>query len=85
MSTTIFDSFTGVPYSPLMSPAEEVRALRNVLGENTATFGARWRRSGRTIEDWEQGRSEPDGFVLDAIRKLAARRGLTKTRTKTAK
>jgi transcriptional regulator with XRE-family HTH domain len=53
--------------------ADEVRALRTALDETTARFAKRWHRSGRTIEDWEQGRSEPDGFVLDAMRKLAAR------------
>ncbi len=58
---------------PRMTIAEEIRALRAALQENTETFGARWHRSKRTIEDWEQGRSEPDGFVLDGIRKLAAR------------
>jgi DNA-binding transcriptional regulator YiaG len=53
--------------------AEEVRALRAALKENTTIFAARWFKSPRTIEDWEQGRSEPDAFVLDGIRKLAAR------------
>jgi DNA-binding transcriptional regulator YiaG len=53
--------------------AEEVRALRAALHENTATFGARWQKSGRSIEGWEQGRTTPDPFVLEAIRKLAAR------------
>jgi DNA-binding transcriptional regulator YiaG len=57
-----------------MTTAEEVRALRAALHENTATFGARWLKSGRTIEAWEQGRSVPDAFVLEGIRKLAARR-----------
>lgn len=56
-----------------MAIADEVRTLRAALEEDTATFGARWRRSGRTIEGWEQGRREPDAFALDAIRKLAAR------------
>jgi len=54
--------------------ADEVRALRTALQENTATFAARWHRSSRTVEDWEQGRSQPDGFVLEAMRALAARR-----------
>jgi DNA-binding transcriptional regulator YiaG len=58
-----------------MTIAEEVRALRALLQENAATFGARWQKSGRTIENWEQGRTEPDAFVLENIRKLAARRG----------
>lgn len=54
-----------------MTVREEIRALRAALGETTTTFAARWRRSRRTIEDWEQGRVQPDAFVLDAIRALA--------------
>jgi len=57
-----------------MTIAEEVRALRAALAENTTTFGARWRKSGRTIESWEQGIRVPDAFVLAALRALAARR-----------
>jgi DNA-binding transcriptional regulator YiaG len=57
-----------------MAITEEVRALRAALEEDTATFAARWHRSARTIEGWEQGRRAPDAFTLDAIRKLAARR-----------
>lgn len=56
-----------------MTLAEEVRALRAALGEDTATFGARFRKSGRSIEDWEQGRRAPDAFVVDALRALAAK------------
>jgi DNA-binding transcriptional regulator YiaG len=56
-----------------MTIAEEVRALRAALGEDTATFAARWRRSKRTVEDWEQGRRRPDAFALDGIRQLADR------------
>jgi DNA-binding transcriptional regulator YiaG len=62
--------------------AEEVRALRAALEENTATFAARWHRSKRTVEDWEQGRYHPDAFVLENMRTLAARR---KKSTKHAK
>jgi DNA-binding transcriptional regulator YiaG len=57
-----------------MTIAEEVRTLRARLGEDTATFGARWHKSSRTVEGWEQGRRAPDAFVLDGMRKLAARR-----------
>jgi DNA-binding transcriptional regulator YiaG len=57
-----------------MTIAEEVRTLRAALAEDTASFAARWRRSGRTVEDWEQGRREPDAFVLENLRALAARR-----------
>ncbi len=56
-----------------MTIAEEVRALRAALGENTETFAARWRRSGRTVETWEQGKRQPDPLVLDGLRALAAR------------
>jgi DNA-binding transcriptional regulator YiaG len=70
-----------------MPPAEDVptliRELRAQLGEDVATFGARWHRSGRTVENWEQGRP-PDALALDGIRKLAARRS-TNTSTKKTK
>jgi DNA-binding transcriptional regulator YiaG len=56
-----------------MTIAEEVRSLRAALDEDTATFAARWHRSSRTIENWEQGRAEPDAFVVANMRKLAAR------------
>ena len=55
-----------------MSIANEIRALRQALQEDTVTFGQRWHRSGRTIEDWEQDRRHPDAFTLAAIRTLAA-------------
>jgi len=58
---------------PGMTIADEVRALRALLGENTATFGARWHRSGRTVETWEQGKRRPDALALDGMRALAAR------------
>lgn len=65
-----------------MSIAEEVRALRAALEEDTATFGQRWHKSGRTVENWEQDRGKPDAFVLEAIRTLARRRtGAKKRRT----
>ena len=57
-----------------MTIADEVRALRALLDEDRATFGARWRRTGRTVETWEQGLRRPDPLVLDSIRTLAARR-----------
>lgn len=56
-----------------MTIAQEVKTLRAALGENTATFGARWHRSGRTVETWEQGTRQPDPLVLEGMRALAAR------------
>lgn len=35
---------------------ERIRALRRALEENAETFGAAVGRSGRAVEDWEQGR-----------------------------
>ena len=65
-----------------MTIADEVRALRAALGEDTATFAARWRCSARTGEGWEQGRRQPDALALDGMRKLAARRKKTNAREK---
>jgi hypothetical protein len=60
-----------------MTICDDVRALRARLGEDTTTFGARWHRSGRTVEQWEQGRRRPDPLVIEGIREglasLAAR------------
>lgn len=68
-----------------MTIAQEVRALRTALGENTATFGARWHRSGRTVETWEQGSRQPDALALDGIRALAARTKKATAKKKHAK
>lgn len=59
---------------PLTAIALEIRALRAALDEDTETFAGRWHKSGRTIENWEQGRGKPDAFVLDAMRTLARRK-----------
>jgi len=56
-----------------MTIADEVRALRATLREDTASFAARFARSSRTVEDWEQGRRRPDALALRLIRELAAR------------
>jgi DNA-binding transcriptional regulator YiaG len=59
----------------------QVKRLREQLGENTATFAARFARSSRTIEDWEQGRRVPDALCqrlldeLDTITGLEAEAG----------
>lgn len=45
---------------------DDIRQLRDQLGEDVATFGARFVRSGRTVEDWEQGRRTP-GALVEAI------------------
>ena len=57
-----------------MAIAEEVRALRAALREDTETFGRRWQKSGRTVEGWEQGHRAPDALVRGLMRRLAAKR-----------
>jgi DNA-binding transcriptional regulator YiaG len=57
-----------------MRIADEVKALRSALEEDTATFGARFMKSGRTVEGWEQGHRTPDPMIVAAIRALADRR-----------
>lgn len=59
-----------------MTAAALVRALRADLGEDTTTFGKRWQKSKRTIENWEQGRRMPDAFVLKQMHQQARRRGV---------
>jgi DNA-binding transcriptional regulator YiaG len=66
-----------------MTIAKEVKALRAALGESAATFAARWHRSPRTVETWEQGTRQPDPLVLEGMRALAAR--TTKARAKKAR
>lgn len=52
---------------------DSIRSLRLSLGEDTDTFGARFLRSGRTVEDWEQGRRHPDALALKQIQSLGVR------------
>jgi len=66
-----------------MTIPQEVRALRRALGENCRTFGARFYRSGRSVEDWESGRRHPDPLALEAMRNLAARQAVAQKRMKT--
>jgi putative transcriptional regulator len=40
---------------------QEIRHIRRYLGLNAADFGALVGVSGRTVEDWEQGRRKPSG------------------------
>jgi DNA-binding transcriptional regulator YiaG len=59
-----------VPTSDSTWPPERIQALRHALDEDTAAFGARFARSGRTVEDWEQGRRNPDGLVQRELDRL---------------
>lgn len=52
---------------------ERIVSLRLKLKESVDEFGARFGRSGRTVEDWEQGRRNPDVMVLLAMERLEKR------------
>lgn len=54
-----------------MSPAT-IRRLRRAANEDTKTFGARFLRSPRSVEDWEQGRRVPDKLAQVLLEQLAA-------------
>lgn len=49
----------------------QIQALRHALGEDVTTFGARFHRSGRTIQGWESDRFKPDGLALDKLADIA--------------
>lgn len=53
-----------------LTPAQ-IRALRKALGESTTAFGARFARSRRAVEDWEQGRRVPDALVQQLMAALS--------------
>jgi DNA-binding transcriptional regulator YiaG len=61
-----------VPRKTAKWTPERIQALRHALKESTETFGQRFARSGRTVEDWEQGRSRPDAFIQRALDQLEA-------------
>jgi putative transcriptional regulator len=42
----------------------DVRAIRTKLGLSQSEFSAHYRISLRTLQQWEQGRREPEGAVL---------------------
>ena len=52
-----------------MTPTQ-IRALRARLGLNTAAFGALIGVSGRTVEDWEQGRRTPSAPAVILMNRL---------------
>jgi len=52
-----------------MTPTQ-IRALRKRLGLNCEQFGALVGVSGRTVEDWEQGRRTPGGPAVMIMQSL---------------
>ena len=57
-----------------MTPAK-IQTLRRRLEETTAQFGARFKRTGRAVENWEQGRRKPDPLALSMLKELALANG----------
>ena len=53
-----------------------IQKLRRALDESTTDFGARFGRSRRAIEEWEQGRRAPNPFVRLQLDELTRRRRL---------
>jgi DNA-binding transcriptional regulator YiaG len=43
---------------------DQIRLLREKMKLSVDDFGAKFERSGRTVEDWEQGRRKPDRLVV---------------------
>ena len=50
---------------------EQIQELRHKLGDSVEAFGKRFHRCVGTVNDWEQGRRNPDKMVLAAMRMLA--------------
>jgi integrase len=63
------------PVTPAAATPTAIQALRHALGESVATFGARFARSGRVVEDWEQGKRTPNALVVFVLETLAAKMG----------
>lgn len=60
-----------------MTTPDTIRTLRQSLGLNTRDFGELVGKSGRTVEDWEQGRRVPDLTVMILLGTLGKRRKAT--------
>ena len=52
---------------PLALSSSRIRATRRKLGLSRAVFARRLRVSTRTLENWEQGRSEPNAQAAALI------------------
>jgi len=69
------------PLVPTHTPRTDITELRKARQETTAQFGQHFARSGRTIEDWEQGRRTPDrlcerilaGLKADLVQQVGQR------------
>ncbi len=57
---------------PLAVSGSRIRATRRKLGLSRAVFARRLRVSTRTLENWEQGRSEPNAQAAALILMVGA-------------
>jgi putative transcriptional regulator len=58
----------------MMTIAEQIKTARQRAGLSQAQAARAWGVSLRTLQEWEQGRSEPRGGTWETLRaKLAAR------------
>ena len=51
----------GASFQRVSLTPDEVRAIRRKSGLSQAAFAARYGLNLRTLQDWEQGRVQPDG------------------------
>lgn len=55
--------------------SEKIKLIRKESGLNTTDFGAKIGVSGRTVEDWEQGRRNPSSPALLMIEQKFIKKG----------
>ena len=53
-----------------MNISEKIKHIRKKKKLNTSQFGELIMKSGRTIENYEQGRREPDALAVREIEKI---------------
>lgn len=63
--------YTGCRNEVEVMTTAEIRNLRRAMGLNASDFGTLVGVSGRTIEDWEQGRRSPSGPARKILAQLA--------------
>jgi len=62
---------------------QEIRHLRRAIGLNASDFGALVGVSGRSVEDWEQGRRSPSGPAQKIMAQLKKQEDIIMSEIKT--
>jgi DNA-binding transcriptional regulator YiaG len=52
---------------------DRLKAARAKLGLSQSEAAKLWKFSGKTLQSWEQGQSEPRGLYLEKLEKLLAK------------